>query len=135
MVEIYEPSLLNGVEVALKGLKAAGVKLAIATNDRHDDTEATMRRIGVVELFNAIIGADEVENPKPSPDSILSACKRCGCLPSETIYVGDQPSDMEAGKSAEVEAVVAICPDGVAPTELADLSDFIVESIGSIEIC
>jgi len=42
---------------------------------------------------------------------------------------------MEARKAAKVVAVVAICPDGVAPTELADLSDFIVESVGGIEIC
>jgi len=56
----HELSLINGVEAALKGLKAAGVKLAIATNVRHDDTEATMRRIGVVDLFNAIVGANEV---------------------------------------------------------------------------
>ena len=82
MVETYEPSLINGVEAKLRGLKVAGVKLVLATNDRHDETEATMRRIGVVELYNAIVGADEVENPKPSPDSILLACKIYGCLPS-----------------------------------------------------
>jgi phosphoglycolate phosphatase-like HAD superfamily hydrolase len=44
MVEKYEPSLINEDEAALNGLKAAGVKLAIATNDRYDDTEVTMRR-------------------------------------------------------------------------------------------
>jgi phosphoglycolate phosphatase-like HAD superfamily hydrolase len=89
----------------------------------------------VVESFNAIVGVDEVENPKPPPDSILFACERCGCLPFKAIYVGDQPSDMEAGKAARVVAVVAICPEGVALIELADLIDFIVESVGIIVIC
>jgi len=42
---------------------------------------------------------------------------------------------MEARKAAKVVSVVAICPDGVASTELADLSDFIVKSVVGIEIC
>ena len=130
----YEPALFEGVEDALRMLKASGMRLAIATNDRRADAEETMRTIGVLEFFEAVVGADEVEHPKPSPDMILMACERCDRQPSTAICVGDQPTDMEAGKAAGVGAVVGIRQGSVPSPELSSLADFVIESVRSLRV-
>lgn len=134
LVGSYRPALFEGVEETLRGLKKAGIGLAIATNDRRADAEETMRAIGVLDLFDVVIGADDVESPKPSPDMVLLACKRCGHPPSEAVCVGDLPADMRAGRAAGVRAVIAISTKPDPSPELQSLSDFIIESVGSLKI-
>ena len=128
----YEPALFDGVEDALRRLKAADMKLAIATNDRRADAEETMRTTGVLELFDAVVGADDVENPKPSPEMITMACERCGTPPPRAVCVGDLPMDMKAGRAAGVKAVVAVCKGPEPSPELIRLADFIVESVSDL---
>lgn len=130
----YTPALFEGVEETLRSLKTAGVRLAIATNDRRADAEETMRAIGVLDLFDAVVGADDVESPKPSPDMVLLACERCGCPPSRAVCVGDLPADMRAGRAAGVRAVIAFSTKPNPSPELQSQADFIIESVGSLEI-
>jgi HAD superfamily hydrolase (TIGR01509 family) len=129
----YEPALFEGVEETLRMLKASGMRLAIATNDRRADAEETMRTIGVLDLFDAVVGADEVEHPKPSPDMILLACERCERQPSTAVCVGDQPTDMEAGRAAGVRAVVGIRQSPDPSPELSSSADFVLESVRSLQ--
>lgn len=125
----YSPVLFDGVGEALKSLREAGLRLALATNDRRAAAERVLRDTGVLGLFDSVVGADDVENPKPSPDMILSVCETCGCPPSRAVYVGDQPTDMKAGSAAGVKAVIAVSPSTGASPELLALADFIVESV------
>jgi len=127
---VYEPSLFEGVEGALRALRAAGFKLAIATNDRRAEAEKTLRVIGVLDLFEAVVGADEVDDPKPSPAMVLLACERCGATPLKTVYVGDQPTDMEAGRRAGAVATVLV---KTSPTPgLVELADHEIESVSEL---
>ncbi|MCX6655194.1 MAG: HAD-IA family hydrolase [Candidatus Bathyarchaeota archaeon] len=100
LASTYKPILLPGVQTTLRSLKDAGVKLALATNAPNISAENVMKSVNLKEIFKIIIGTDDVVNPKPAPDMILLACERCGCKPSETIYVGDMPMDMIAGRKA-----------------------------------
>ena len=131
---IYSASLFPGVEDALRRMKGKGLKLAIATNDRHGAAVETMKTIGVLDLFDAILGEDDVKNPKPSPDMVLLACKICQIPPSEAIFVGDQPVDMEAGKKAEVKAVIAVRSKFVSHPMMKKISDAVVNSVSDIQV-
>lgn len=130
----YRATPFPGVEAVLREMRSAGFRLAIATNDRRAAAENTMKGIGVYELFDAIVGADDVENPKPAPDMILLACERCGCPPMEAIYVGDQPVDMKAGREAGAKALIAVRSEFVPEAEIEDLSDIVIDSVGEIQV-
>jgi len=124
--------LFPGVAETLRGLKKAGLKLSIATNEGHLAAENTMTSLGLHEMFDAFVGADDIANPKPSPDMILMACTMCGCSPAEAVYVGDQPVDMMAGRNAGVKATIAVKSEYVPLSEISKLSDFVIDSINSI---
>jgi len=46
---------------------------------------------------------------------ILKACEMAGASPEKTVYVGDQPTDAQAGRRAGVALVV-----GVGGAEMLD---------------
>jgi len=130
----YRPTLFDGAGEALTALKEAGVRLAIATNDRRVDAEATFRVAGALHLFDAFVGADEVEEPKPSPEMILVASDRCGLDPGVALYFGDQPTDMLAGREAGVRGNVAVSIGSPPSPEMAGLSDFVLEYYRKLSI-
>ena len=133
LASTLKPVLLPGVEKALKRMKSAGFKLALATNAPHVSAEDLMKSVNLRGFFETIIGADDVENSKPAPDMILLACERCGCMPDEAVYVGDMPMDMEAGRGAGVAAVIAVKSEFLAESGYSDYDAFI-DSYDEIKI-
>ena len=52
-----------------------------------------------------IVGACDVEHPKPAPDVILRGMELLGSAPQETAYIGDTPIDAEAARRAGVHFI------------------------------
>ena len=131
MASTYKPVLLPGIRDLLTRLKDAGFILAIATNAPNVSAEDAIESVNLTGVFKTIIGADDVVNSKPSPDMILLACERCGCIPDEAVYVGDKPTDMEAGRRAGVLAVIAVKSDFFVDSGYSDY-DVCIDSYDNI---
>ena len=108
MKESYEPKLFNNVDETLDELKSIGFILGVATNGDSKISAELLESIGVDSLFDVVVGADMVNDAKPSPEMILMACESLEIAPSETVYVGDQPTDIQAGRAAEVGFIIAV---------------------------
>jgi len=57
------------------------------------------------KCFRFIITAEEIEHPKPAPDSLVLAAKRLGVKPENCAYVGDSELDMLAARGAGMVAI------------------------------
>lgn len=101
----YKPRLFEGTLDKLRELKDAGFILGIATNGVTKLTEDILDRLGMRDLFSVVVGADLVEKSKPAPDMILEACEISGHQATECMYVGDQPTDMEAANNARAISI------------------------------
>jgi pyrophosphatase PpaX len=64
--------------------------------------EFTLNPFGIQDYFEEKITADDVRNSKPDPEGILLALSRIKTGPRESIYIGDSPADMIAGRRAGV---------------------------------
>jgi phosphoglycolate phosphatase len=104
----FIPVFYEGVMEKLQELHDAGFKLGVATNGVTRITESMLEGLGISDMFSVIVGADMVERSKPAPDMVLLACKKAGVPVSETMYVGDQPTDIRAADAADVLAGVAV---------------------------
>jgi phosphoglycolate phosphatase-like HAD superfamily hydrolase len=62
-------------------------------------------RVPLGHLFDVIVGGDETERQKPSPEPLLLALDRLGAEPADAAYVGDSPFDMQAARAAGLYAV------------------------------
>jgi phosphoglycolate phosphatase len=128
----YRPILFEGVEAALRGLRGAGLSLGIATNGSGSAARGIMASLGLECLFDVIVGADDVDRGKPAPDMVLLACERVGVEPGVSVYIGDAPVDMMAGRAAGCGTLVAV--NNVDDEELTDLSDIVVGSVADFRV-
>jgi len=119
--ECYSPiylektRLIDGVAEALAGLSRAGFALGIATTKPRYFTEPILTHLGVRGYFSAIVGAEDVKNLKPAPDTLIRAMEILGRNSGETIFVGDTPLDIGAARAAGVP--VACVLTGHTPPE------------------
>ncbi len=121
---------MEGVQPFLQRLRRHGLRTALATNDERKDTEAILRHLGMDGLFDMILCAGEVSQPKPHPETVLTICRRLRIDPGETVVVGDSVADMMAGKRAGVALTVGVLEGGVTPREeLEKVADLVVDSI------
>lgn len=88
------------VEEALRALKAKGVKLGIVTSGFNGTCSRELESLGIRDLFDAIVGADDVTESKPHPQPALICCERLGVEPREVLMVGDSKHDIACGNRA-----------------------------------
>jgi len=92
----------DGVAETLRLLKAKGVKMAIVSTKRSDIVKKGMKLMGIEDLFEVVIGLDNVVNPKPDPEPILLALEQLGAKKEEALMIGDNSHDIEGGHNAGV---------------------------------
>ena len=90
-------------EVLLE-LKKEGFKLGIVTNKIHHLTEYALKCIGLEEIFEYIVGFNDVSKPKPDKEGIENSIKRFQSDKKHTLYVGDNKSDYITAVNAGVDS-------------------------------
>ena len=58
---------------------------------------------GLTDMFDIIVGGEDVSTAKPSPEGLLHAMKVLGVQKKETLYIGDSIVDAQTAKSAGVD--------------------------------
>lgn len=101
-------ALYHGILDMLTGLRNKQIRMGIVTQKiSHLNIEG--RVVGVLDelkelridtLFGAVVGYDDVVNPKPHPEPVQLALKQLKALPENTLLVGDSRADIQSGKSA-----------------------------------
>ena len=104
------PYLYDGVLELLKDLKSAGVKLGVATNAPTPFAKRMLSSLGVADMFEMIIGADEVIASKPNPEMLNKILEFCNYNAStdEAWMVGDNSKDMQSAKNASIDGLFAL---------------------------
>jgi phosphoglycolate phosphatase len=67
-----------------------------------------MHSIGLLARAACVVSGDDAPRPKPYPDTLLMACKQANINPQQCWYVGDAERDIQAGKAAGMQTVVAL---------------------------
>lgn len=107
--------LLPGAETLLRRLKAHGHMLGIVTTKHRHQIVDILDKFDISGVFDVIIGSEDVEQKKPSPEGLSKAVDRLGVEKSEVLYVGDSYIDAEAAKRAGVPFAAVLT--GTTPRE------------------
>ena len=102
---INDVKLTPNVKETLKKLKEKNLKLAIATNTYHKQTERISKKLGLYNYFDAIVGADDVRIGKPQPDIIIKIAKDLGIDMDDLVFIGDTEIDMKTCKNAVCKTI------------------------------
>ena len=129
-----------GIVDVLRGLRADGVPIAVATGKSQGRAMQALEVGGLGGFFDVVVGSDRVRRPKPDPESLYTALAELGhtghtVAATSAVFIGDSVLDMRCGRSAGATVVaagwgqtdagtlLAECPDAFAatPYDLGDL--------------
>jgi 3-amino-5-hydroxybenzoic acid synthesis related protein len=100
--------LFDGVADLLVELRERGLGMAIATGKSGERARSLLAQLGVLHLFDHVIGSDEVANPKPAADIVLRALALLSIPAAYAVMVGDAVNDMTSARAAKVTAIAAM---------------------------
>jgi HAD superfamily hydrolase (TIGR01509 family) len=89
----------------LLALRAAGLKLAVATSAEKEELEPLLERAGASDLIEHKASSDDAESSKPDPDIVQAALRRLGLPKSDVVMIGDTPYDVEAATRAGIPII------------------------------
>lgn len=108
-----------GAVDAVQALRGAGYATAVCTNKPEGLAETLLQRLGVRDLFGALVGADTLPVRKPDPAPLIEAIRRAGGDARRALLVGDTATDRDTGRAAGVPvALVTFGPEGAGVARL-----------------
>ncbi|MEY4984951.1 MAG: hypothetical protein RIR62_3217 [Pseudomonadota bacterium] len=111
--------LYPGAVAAVEELRRAGFAVSVCTNKPAALAELLLVRLGLRDLFGAMVGADTLPTRKPDPAPYVAAVERAGGIVARSMLVGDTETDRRTGLAAGVPvALVTFGPEGRAIARL-----------------
>ncbi len=95
------------VHTVLKELQNKNIKIGLFTGF-NELTYSRLEQFDLRSYFEAIVESSQYTEHKPHPEGLLICMEKLSTTPVQTVYVGDGVSDIIAGKSGGVRAVVGI---------------------------
>lgn len=85
--------------------KKAKMKTALITGKDSARTIQILNRFNIYQYFDLLVCSDMVKQPKPNPESIITALDKLQVKANETFMIGDSLYDMIAAKRAGVKSI------------------------------
>jgi HAD superfamily hydrolase (TIGR01509 family) len=79
--------------------------VAVASNSPRSHLLAGLKRTGLSDGFDVVLGVEEVAEPKPAPDIYLRACELLGAAPTGSLALEDSPPGVAAARAAGLYVV------------------------------
>jgi HAD superfamily hydrolase (TIGR01509 family) len=95
------PGLVDFVE---RG-RERGMRVALVTNAPEENVEVIMLALGLRDLFDTVVLADEVEAVKPDPAPYTAALKKLGVPAEEALAFEDSVSGISSSVAAGIATV------------------------------
>ncbi len=87
----------------LAGLKRLGARLCIISTKYRFRIREFLDKNLPEPAFDLIVGGEDVQSPKPSPEGVMLALAQLGCPAVHALYVGDSTVDAETAQAAGVD--------------------------------
>ncbi len=98
--------LFPGMADVLDALERAGIVWGICTNKPAWLAEPLLAALGLDKRAACVVAGDTLPHRKPRPEPLWHALDLCGEQNrAHSLYVGDSPRDVEAGRAAGMDTV------------------------------
>jgi beta-phosphoglucomutase len=117
---ISAKDILPGVYPLITKLKEQGIKIAIGSSSKN--AKFILEKIGLLNLFDAVVDGTDIKRSKPDSEVFLLAAKRLGVKFGECVVVEDAEAGIDAALAAGMKAVGVGSASSYPGTELGSLS-------------
>lgn len=99
--------LYDGMDDVLLRLEALGIPWGVVTNKAGWLAQPLMDQLDLSARSGVLVAGDTLAVRKPDPQPVIHACETLGIDPAKTIYIGDDPRDIAAGRGAGTTVIAA----------------------------
>jgi HAD superfamily hydrolase (TIGR01509 family) len=121
-----EGRLFDDAEATARALVERGVPLAVCTSSSRRHLERVLD-LGLRELIDVSVAAEDTERHKPDPAPYLAAAERLGVAPTACVAIEDSPVGLASARAAGMPTV-GVARHGVDPEVLAG-ADLVVARV------
>jgi pyrophosphatase PpaX len=93
------------VNETMEELARQGIKMGIVTTKIRPTTLKALEMFDLLKYMDTIVTVNDVTEPKPHPEPVLTALQNLNADPERTLMVGDSTVDIQSAKAAGVRAV------------------------------
>jgi HAD superfamily hydrolase (TIGR01509 family) len=87
-------------EYALSRLKKDGYKVVVCSNSVINSVKVMMEKSSLIQYLDFYLSAEEVPEPKPSPDMYREAMRRLNLKPEECMIIEDNENGIKAAEAS-----------------------------------
>jgi len=103
---VITPTPITNVARAYHGW----LPMAVASGGTRDTVEHSLQRVGILNWFDVLVTADDVQNPKPHPETFLKAAEAIGIAPENCIAYEDSDLGIASAQAAGIGVVMDVRP-------------------------
>ena len=118
----------------VRNCKLNNLKLALITSDTELNAEIALKKIGLIDYFDLIIGGDSGFGNKSNGKSANFVANSFKLITDKIISIGDAPSDFEMSIKSNLKCSVLVETGQVPFFQLKKLSKFAVKDLSEVHI-
>jgi len=118
--------ILPGAKEFLIACRHAGLKTALGSASKNSGT--ILDKVGIADLFDAVIDGNKVSKPKPDPEVFLKGAEALGIAPANCVVFEDAIAGIEAAKNGGMKAV------GVGSPGVLTAADLVVSGLNEMSL-
>ena len=119
--------LMSGVKETLDYFKSKGVRMAVASSSDIEVVKKNLKRVGIIDYFDALVSGQQLDHSKPMPDIFIFAAGRINVNPRDCYVFEDSFNGVKAGNASVCSTIMIV--DQVKPTEeIKALTDGVYDS-------
>ncbi len=118
--------ILPGAKEFLMACRGAGIKTALGSASKNSGT--ILEKVGITDLFDAVVDGNKVSTPKPDPEVFLKGAEELNILPANCVVFEDAIVGVEAAKNGGMKAV------GIGSPAVLTGADLVVSGLNEMSL-
>jgi beta-phosphoglucomutase len=118
--------ILPGVATFFSQVRKAGLQTALGSVSKN--APMILERIGMTDVFDAIIDGTKISKGKPDPEVFTKGAAELGVRPAECVVFEDAVAGVEAGKRGGMFVV------GLGSPDVLTRADLVAPSLGALTV-
>lgn len=123
--ELKKEEILPGAREFLEEAKDAGFRIALGSASKNSGL--ILDRLGITELFDAIIDGTKIQSAKPDPEVFLKGAEELNVPPEECVVFEDSSAGIAAAHAGHMKSV------GVSNSSLTPYCDYYIDSFLDVD--
>ena len=102
---IHLIEIVDGMEELLKDIQQEGWLCGLCTGKDRKRTILTLEAHRLIQYFDTVVCSDDVNYPKPHPESLLLSIDQLHTTTEHAVFIGDGKNDIICAREAKVKSI------------------------------